>query len=276
MELINLTEKDKEKILKNLISKQKNELTQLTKILNKNKNIKQIKQELDKLTKNKTYDLTTSEPVKTKINLNFTLETWYKLQSLITASDKEIGFHALIKRQNSHNFLIYDILVYPQTVTAVTVNVDDVERDKWQQELTDEQFNNMRCQIHSHVNMGVTPSHIDIEQYDEIINLMKNYTDGFYLFMIFNKKWEFFANLYDFSKNAIYHTNDLKIVVKNGNTVLSDWSAQQIKKYVKTNFIPTYQSQLLNRNRPTPQTYYPYQPQFDYNEGDDDIYDRHY
>ena len=122
--------------------------------------------------------------------------------------------------------------------------------------------------------MGVTPSHVDIEQYDEIINLMKNHTDGFYLFMIFNKKWEFFANLYDFSKNAIYHTNDLKIVVKNGNTVLSDWSAQQIKKYVKHKFIPDYQP--LNRNRPAPHTHYPYQPQFNYNEGDDDIYDRYY
>lgn len=160
-----------------------------------------------------------------------------KICLLMYNTDKEIGWHGLISRDKDEPtvFHVEDIILYPQTVTSVTVQTDDAKYGDWAISLPDEQFTKLRFHGHSHVNMGVTPSGTDLTYYSSLIKQFKN---GFYVFMIINKRMEMYCQVYDFDNNAMYETGEVDVAVG------SDFNAQltAAKKVMVTNETYRYPS----------------------------------
>lgn len=163
-------------------------------------------------------------------------EAGKKLKSLVKACDKEIAWHGTVERSpdNDREFLITDILVFPQKVSAATVVTDDTEYSlNWLynangEGITDEQFSKLRYHGHSHVNMGVFPSGTDTT-YQQ--NLLENAED-FYIFSIHNKSGAVWTHIYDVTNNVIYENVD--VIWEGLEDQEEIWAKEQIKKYVKT------------------------------------------
>lgn len=149
-----------------------------------------------------------------KATLFFTETAWHKMQTLIREFDKEVAWHGIAKRletPDKDEYLIEDILVYPQEVTSATVNTDQQEYEKWLMELDDDTFNNLRMQGHSHVNMSTSPSGVDLTHQKEILQRLDE--DMFYIFLIWNKKNDKTIKIYDFAKNVLFETTDITVKV---------------------------------------------------------------
>lgn len=173
-----------------------------------------------KLTVSKSFDTTD------KAVLTFTQEAWMKMQYLVHTFSSEVGWYGTAYRAEG-GYEIRDILMYPQTVSGVTVTTDQEEYDKWMKELPDEVFNNMRMHGHSHVNMSTTPSAVDIQNQES--NLAMLPADSFYVFLIWNKKGEKTIKIYDYKTNVLYENKDITIVVSGADTFFDD-----VKNMVKT------------------------------------------
>ncbi len=139
---------------------------------------------------------------------------WLKMQALIRECDKEVGWHGIAYRDEDMTkdaYYITDILVYPQEVSAATVNTDQIKYQMWLANQDDEVFNNLRMQGHSHVNMGVTPSATDTDLYESLLSQLDD--TMFYIFMIYNKRGEYTYKIYDMAKNIMFETSDVTVRV---------------------------------------------------------------
>ena len=146
------------------------------------------------------------------IKVNFTTEAYNKMMTLVDGFSSEVAWHGIVKRIDECTFRITDILVYPQTVTGVTVNTDQSEYVKWLYGLPDEIFTNLMFQGHSHVNMGTSPSGTDLNDMYELIENLDD--DDYYIFMIWNKRREFDIRVVDMAKNVIYSGADVQVSVE--------------------------------------------------------------
>lgn len=170
---------------------------------------------------------------KDKVIINIRTDAWLKMWSLVSSESGEIGWHGTVKRISNKLFEITDILVYPQSVTGVTVQTDDVRYGDWlHKDLTDDQINDLRFHGHSHVNMAVTPSNVDTTWYNQILqSLLK---DDFYIFVILNKREDMFIEIYDLATNTIYEKKDIKInVILNDNNYLQNWVTKTKEKAIQ-------------------------------------------
>lgn len=175
-----------------------------------------------------------------KCTVAFTPDAYLKMQTLARQCTTEIAAHGVVEKLDAQRYLIKDILVYPQKVTAATVAATD-DYGPWLMELPDDTFNHLRFQWHSHVNMNTSPSGVDDNWYE---TLLKDVED-FYIFMITNKRNEYFVNVYDVTENLIYETSDITIaVVSEDNCNIFEWVQTQIKEHleepVKVNPVNTY------------------------------------
>ena len=140
---------------------------------------------------------------------------WEKQNAVLREFDKEVAWHGVARRGDDpekDEYFIDDIMVYPQSVTAASVEMDTEEYAEWLMEnCEDERFNNIRMQAHSHVNMGVTPSGVDLNHQEEILNMLDD--DDFYIFMIWNKSLAVNAKIYDMRKNILFEAGDVAVKV---------------------------------------------------------------
>ena len=127
-------------------------------------------------------NLPTPKPLE-KPEVRFSLEAYHKMQALVNYCDKEICWHGLVEKVDDLSYYVYDILVYPQLATAATVEADEEEYVKWLDELEDEEFNAIRMQGHSHVNMTASPSGVDEDYYD----VLRRHITDYYIYLIMNK-----------------------------------------------------------------------------------------
>lgn len=172
------------------------------------------------------------DAVERKATLLFENDAWEKMRALVDSFDKEIAWHGVARRgENKDEYIISDILIFPQKVTGVTVTTDQEEYEKWCMSLEDDIFNNMRMQGHSHVNMGVTPSSVDNTLYEQILDKLQD--DMFYIFIIANKKGDMTVKIYDLAENMFFDTKDVEVI---NTTALSEFVAQA-KKLVKDNVV---------------------------------------
>ena len=144
----------------------------------------------------------------------YTRTAWAKQQALINECNKEVGWHGVARRGDDpekDEYVISDILVYPQEVTGSTVTTDQVAYQTWLMNHDDEVFNNIRYQGHSHVNMTTSPSGVDTSLYDRILAQLED--DMFYIFMIWNKRGEKTIKIYDLEKNVLFETADVTVTV---------------------------------------------------------------
>ena len=148
-----------------------------------------------------------------KATLLFTAEAWMKMWLLIQEFSKEVAWHGVAHRvesEDKHEYLISDIVVYPQEVTGATVEMDTEKYTTWLMEnWEDERFAHLHMQGHSHVNMGVTPSGTDLNHQREILDQLPE--DGFYIFMIYNKSMKRNIKIYDFAKNILFEDGDVSV-----------------------------------------------------------------
>lgn len=175
--------------------------------------------------------------------INFSEDAWKKANALVDLCDKEIAWHGYVERSvaNPLKFLITDILVPPQVVTGTTVDSDSNEWALWASQLSDDEFSHMRCHMHSHVNMGVFSSGTDDDYQKDMVT--KNGNLDYYIFLIFNKKGDVFARVYDCENNVMYDNNE--VTVYGFEDPYYNWAQDEIdqqvqKKTYATAYTPSY------------------------------------
>lgn len=184
-----------------------------------------------------------------KATIYFTENAWHKMQTLIREFSTEVGWHGIATRgenPDTDEYYVTDILVYPQEVSGTTVTPDQVKYQTWLMQHDDDVFNNIRMQGHSHVNMGTTPSAVDLTFYESILAQLDN--TMFYIFMIWNKSGSKTVKLYDLAKNVLFETLDVTIKVIDDENGLNKFLAEA-KDKVQTK-TPTY-----GANSSYPRTY---------------------
>ncbi len=186
--------------------------------------------------------------INRKAKVLFTPDAWRKMQALVSDFDKEVAWHGVATRgedENKDEYYISDILVYPQTVSGASVEMDIDEYDKWIRENDeDERMYKLRMQGHSHVNMGVSPSPVDLKHYEDILACVPD--DDFYIFMIWNKKKDKTIKIYDLKKNVLFDTADVTVETLPSSEDISDihnLSEDEVKAV--TGFLTKYREERL-------------------------------
>lgn len=155
----------------------------------------------------------------------FNTEAWAKMVMLIKEFDKEVAWHGVARRvedESLDEYVIDDIVVYPQEVTGSTVEMDTEKYALWIQEnIEDERFNHIYMQGHSHVNMGTSPSSVDLNHQEEILGMLGD--DDFYIFMIWNKSLASTNKIYDLKKNVMFEDKDITVKIVGQNEGLDEF-----------------------------------------------------
>lgn len=175
-----------------------------------------------------------------KATVFFTPEAWAKMVMLIKEFDKEVAWHGVAHRcsedESTNEYVVSDILVYPQTVSGASVEMDTEEYANWIMEnAEDDRFNNIHMQGHSHVNMAPNPSSVDLNHQEEILNMLGD--EDFYIFMIWNKSFVSNNKVYDLKKNVLFENADVSVKIIGGTEDLDSF-LKAAKDMVKTK---TYQ-----------------------------------
>lgn len=156
-----------------------------------------------------------------KAKVFFTPPAWAKMVILINEFDKEVAWHGVAHRTGEVEgesvpagteceYIITDILVYPQEVSGTTVEMDTEKYATWLMEnIEDERFNSIRMQGHSHVRMAPNPSSVDLTHQEEILNMLGD--DDFYIFMIWNKSFASNIKIYDMRENTLFENSDVSV-----------------------------------------------------------------
>lgn len=220
-----------------------------------------------------TYSKSFTYKDKENASLVFTTQAFAKMTRLIQSFDCEIAWHASCSRDEEDPTVFYvdDILVYPQTVTGVTVTMDEEEYGKWFQKGfmdEDERFDRIHFQGHSHVNMAVTPSSTDTDHQKEILSQLKK--TGWYCFMIANKKFEYNIWIFDLANNVLYETADVDMIIGDDGLDLDAFEAEAKelapKKTVTAAPAKTYGGNAGNKGYNWGRPYYDYYDDGGYSE----------
>lgn len=157
-----------------------------------------------------------------KATITFSAQAYMKIFALVHTYSTEVEWHGVVERTAADAFYIKDVLIFPHKVTGATVISDQTEYEKWLDALDNDTFNVLRFHGHSHVNMGVTPSGVDMTYRHNILNNFGTpsaTSDLFYIFLIFNKRGDISGEIYDLQNNALYSksttADEIKIVVEN-------------------------------------------------------------
>ncbi len=181
-----------------------------------------------------------------------------KMNALIQQFDSEVAWHGVVHRdeEDPSIFRITDILVYPQVVSGATVNTDQDAYQTWLYAFDDDVFNNIRMQGHSHVNMSTSPSGVDTTHQEKILSQIRD--DDYYIFMIWNKRYEHFVRIFDLKNNTLYETADVDVLIGDEGLDLSKFvsGAKEIVKpgaYTPSAYTPStysYQGQSAAAQQP--------------------------
>ena len=183
-----------------------------------------------------------------KAIIKFTPVAFAKMVMLVQNFSKEVAWHGVAVRdeEQANLFTISDILVYPQVVTGGTVETDQTEYANWLYSHDDDVFNNVRMQGHSHVNFSVNPSAVDTSHQEKILEQLED--DMFYIFMIWNKSFEYTAKIYDMKHNTLYENKDVVITIGDNGVNLEEFikGAQGFVK--EKSYTTTQQTSIQNTN----------------------------
>lgn len=199
-------------------------------------------------------------PTGLKAVVWFTPDAYTKMIALIQDSDKEVAWHGVAHRIEDKvgEYIISDILVYPQEVTGATVNTDQAEYETWLMKQEDDVFNNLRMQGHSHVRMETFASSTDLEHQAKIVQQLEG--DMFYIFMIWNKYFKYTAKIYDLKINTLFEPGDVSVQMLGASKGLLEFLSEaraMVKTKTYTNqsynysgYQGNYQSGTQNQNKP--------------------------
>ena len=145
---------------------------------------------------------------------------YVKMRMLVDQMSTEVGWYGTVTKCPGlqETYVIEDILVYPQKVTGATCEQDETKMFDFEMSLTTEQVNSKRFQGHSHVNMGVTPSGVDEQFYQDLLTQVNDY----FIICITNKKNDYTVRFYDVANNILYTDLELKVLLDDG-TDTNNW-----------------------------------------------------
>lgn len=173
---------------------------------------------------------------KEKAYLYFTPEAYLKMLTLVDGFSTEVAWHGCVKRLPDPNkFQIFDIVVYPQRVNGAYVDMDVDKYGDFLYHLTPEQMDNLYCQGHSHVNMGTSPSGKDLESQMTVLDQQGH--QGFYIFMIWNKRNEHTIFIYDLENNVYYENGDIEVGILDSTYGTTSDFLNEMKKIVVSNVV---------------------------------------
>lgn len=146
-----------------------------------------------------------------------TTEAYLKMRQLVDQTKTEIGWYGVVSEVPGleRTYVIEDIIVYPQTVTGATCVQDEDRMFEFEMSLTDEQVNHKRFHGHSHVNMGVTPSGVDEQFYQDILSQVSDY----FIITITNKNSAYTTRFYDVANNIMYSEVPILLLLQDGTTL---------------------------------------------------------
>ena len=159
-----------------------------------------------------------------------TTEAYVKLRKLVDDTTTEIGWYGTVTKMPGFEavYVIDDILVYPQTVTGATCVQDDDRVFEFELNLSTDQVNRKRFHGHSHVNMGVTPSGVDEQFYQDILTQVEDY----FIVMITNKTGNYYTRFYDMQNNILYTGIPVQVMLDNG-IALEHWYDDATQNNIK-------------------------------------------
>ena len=159
-----------------------------------------------------------------------TAEAYVKLRKLVDDTTTEKGWYGTVTKMPGFEsvFVIDDILVYPQTVTGATCVQDDDRVFEFELNLSTDQVNRKRFHGHSHVNMGVTPSGVDEQFYQDILTQV----DDYFIVMITNKSGAYYTRFYDMQNNILYTGIPVQVMLDNG-IALEHWYDDATQNNIK-------------------------------------------
>lgn len=163
----------------------------------------------------------------------FTPVAYLKMNALISTCDKEIAWHGYVDVLAEHTYLIHDIVCYPQKVAGAAVDSDDDKYGAWLQSVPNDKIKSLRFQGHSHVNMGVSPSCTDVENWHNLSKLVR--ADGYYIFCIANKKGNIEFHLADKKLGVMFEPKEIDYAVVIGDdfdTTLKVWADNTIEENI--------------------------------------------
>jgi len=144
-------------------------------------------------------------------------KAWEKMYMLIDHFSTEVSWHGICRRGDEPDtYLVSDILVFPQRVTDATADTDQEKYAAWLLSLPREVKRQIRFHGHSHVTMPAFASGTDLGYQREILGDLSD--EDFYVFMIWNKKLEFWATVFDMKTNVQFEDADISCILQG-----SDW-----------------------------------------------------
>ena len=167
---------------------------------------------------------------KEKALLEFTQEAMNKIKAFVRLCNKEIAWHGTVTKHTVDKRTVYtvnDVFMFPQIVTAATVKGVPDKYALWNAQLPNDIYNHMRFHGHSHVNMGASPSGVDTNYQEEMIETLED----FYIFLIINKRDDMWVKIVDVEDNIVYDKGDVEITVQ-GSTEIDDWASAQIEEFL--------------------------------------------
>ena len=179
------------------------------------------------------------KPEKQQAILAFSTLAYAKMAYYVMSNDKEVAWQGWVEKLKDNIYYVKDVTLYPQMVTSITVDTDDAEYAKWTDTLSDEEYNTMRFQGHSHVDMPTQPSGTDWDYYHKRVTDLGD--DDFYVFLIMNKQHSLWYSIYDLAKNIIFETDDIIFaVVDDSNEDIISKIEEDAKRFVKAKTYTTY------------------------------------
>lgn len=186
-----------------------------------------------------------------KTTVIYTESAWVKQFALVGCVEKEIAWHGAVDKVKDEAgnvaYIVSDIMVYPQSTSAAYVDMDVEGYTNWLINHAQEpSFQKMHMQAHSHVNMSTGPSNTDLTHQKDLLKSVPD--NGFYIFMIWNKKNERTCWIYDYEDDCLYENSDISIDIMNSENVLlsqyvKDTTKEMLKerRYYSGNY-PSYNS----------------------------------
>lgn len=149
----------------------------------------------------------------------FTEDAYYKMTSFYSAKiseTKEFMFVGTVEKHIKNKiktYIITDILLIPQeSNSGAYCETDDEKYPAWLHENFPKVEDKLKVRLngHSHVNMGVSPSGVD----DNNIEKMMQYVDDFFIQLIINRNHNIMINLWDKETGLIYDNCPYFVTIK--------------------------------------------------------------
>ena len=157
----------------------------------------------------------------------FTEQVLAKFKGYVDNCSLEIGWLALVKIDAQGRYIVYDTLLPHQNVSAVTTDLMESGLQEVGEEILKtrpDEFNNVRCWCHSHVNMQVCPSGTDDSTFEQFYENCE-----YFIRVICNKRGDMRVDFVDLEKEIRFDNINWYILLSKETEALNN----SIVKYQK-------------------------------------------